>query len=452
MIAFDLNATAQSSPEAQFSRVDDYVRERMQALHIPGLSLAVVREGKVVKASGYGLANLETNTPAAPETVYKTASLSKPFIASAIMLLVQEGKIGLDDKVDKYLDGSPQTWKEISVRHLLTHTSGIVRDPLDYRPYNDQPTTEVIQSAYALPLSFRPGEKWLYSNVGYYALAEIITRASGEPWDQFIAEHIFAPAHMNATRTTTVTEIIPGRASGYVQRDNRTVNAENWIAVRPSGAFLSTVLDLAKWDAFLYSDTELKPSSRRTMWTPTTLKDKKIADYGFGWYVDSFLGHARIHHDGQFPGFRSDYEHFDDEKLTVIVLANSDGASVESMAIQIAGFFSPTLVQPTFTLNADVPVQTFGKGSSVTIRISARDDGNAAPDSVVEMEIRDESGKTVYKQHEAGANFYARQTKTFTFSWIPAGAGNYSINVGVYGPQWVSSYAWKSNAAVITVN
>jgi CubicO group peptidase (beta-lactamase class C family) len=191
IILATLNSITVYAQQAETIPVDEYVQQQMQNLHIPGLSLAVLKEGRIVNAKGYGLANLETNTPARPETVYKIASLSKPFIATAIILLSQEGKIGLDDKVSKYLDGSPDTWKDITIRHLLTHTSGIVRDPVDYHPYNDQPVAEVIKSVYPLPLSFEPGDKWLYSNVGYFALAEIITKASGTPWNEFIAERLF---------------------------------------------------------------------------------------------------------------------------------------------------------------------------------------------------------------------------------------------------------------------
>jgi CubicO group peptidase (beta-lactamase class C family) len=432
--------------------VDDYVKQRMREMHIPGLSLAVVQEGKIIKASGYGPANLETNTPATPETVYKAASLSKPFIAAAVLLLMQENKIALDDPISKYLGDAPETWKEITIRQLLTHTSGIVRDPSDYHPYNEQPLTDVIKSVYPVPLSFQPGEKWLYSNVGYYVLAEIITRVSGKPWNQFIAERLFAPAHMTSTRTTTVTEIVPNRANGYQQRDGRTVNAENWIAVRPSGAFLSTVLDLAKWDAFLDSDSTLSAASHKLMWTPVTLNDRTTADYGFGWYVDSFLGRARLHHDGQFPGFRSDYERFQDDKLTVIVLANSDENSVEALALKVAGFYAPTLATPPFTLGARVPAQAVASGNRITIRITAKDDGKAAPDSLVEMEIWDASGKDVYKEHRARENFAPGETKTYEFSWTPAKAGSYSVNIGAYGPKWTPSYAWQVNAAAITVN
>ena len=215
LIAVAFSAPFGYSQSEKSRAVDDYIKRRMRDLHIPGLSMAVVKEGKIIAAKGYGVANLETNTPATPGTVYKTASLSKPFIAAAVLLLKQEGKINLDDKVSKYLDGTPDTWKEITVRHLLTHTSGIVRDPSDYHPYDEQEPTEVIKAVYSVPLSFQPGEKWLYSNVGYYVLAEIITKASGEPWNHFIAERLFMPAHMTSTRTTTVSEIVPNRATGY---------------------------------------------------------------------------------------------------------------------------------------------------------------------------------------------------------------------------------------------
>ena len=444
--------TVTRSQQAEPDQVDDYVKQRMRELHIPGLSMAVVKEGRIVKARGYGLANVETNSLATAETVYKAASLSKPFIAAATLLLIQEGKIGLDDKVSKYLEGSPESWKAITISHLLTHTSGIVRDPVDYHPYSDQPITAVIRSVYPVPLSFPPGDRWLYSNVGYYALAEIITKVSGKQWDEFIAERLFAPARMTSTRTTTVTDIVPRRANGYQQKESGLVNAENWIAVRPSGAFLSTVLDLAKWDALLDSANLIKPSSRKLMWTPVTLNDKTSADYGFGWYVDSFLGRARIHQDGQFPGFRSDYERFEDDKLTVIILANSDDGSLESFALKIAGFYAPTLVAPPFTLTADVTAQAVANGEPLAVKITAKDDGKAAPDSLVEMEIWDVSGQTVYKQHKANESFGPGETKTFTFSWTPTKAGKYSVNLGAYGAKWIPSYAWKPSAATITVN
>jgi D-alanyl-D-alanine carboxypeptidase len=431
--------------------VDEYVNAQMQKLHIPGLSIAVVKDGRLIKAAGYGLANAETDTPATPETVYKTASLSKQILATAVMLLVQEGKVGLDDKAARYLNDSPESWKNITVRNLLTHTSGIVRDPPDYHPYRDQPPTDVIESVYPMPLNFQPGEKWLYSNVGYYVLSEIIGKVSGKPWSEFISERLFAPAGMTSTRTIAMTVIVPHRAAGYEQTDSGMVNAENWIAVRPSGAFLSTVLDLAKWDIFTGSHSPLTASSRKQMRTPVSLNDGTFVDYGFGWYVDSYLGRARIHHDGQYPGFRSDYECFESDKLSVIVLANSGGARLDSLAIKVAGFYVPALTTPPFTTSASTPAQNVPSGHAVTINIAATDDGKTAPDSVVEMEVWDESHKAVHKQNKANESFAPGETKTYGFSWTPAKAGKYTISVGVYGPKWTPSYSWNQEIVTITV-
>ena len=448
LFAFSAAAWAQHDTSEQ---VDEYVKDRMQQMHIPGLSMAVVKDGQVIKASGYGMANIETKSPATPETMYKTASLSKMFIAAAILLLVDEGKLGLEDKVSKYLDGAPETWKEITIRQLLTHTSGIVRDPTNYHPYEDEPVEKIIESVYPIPLSFQPGKKWLYSNVGYYVLAEIITKVSGERWDEFTANRLFGPAGMKSTRTTSTTAIVPNRAAGYHRAENEMLNAEDWIAVRPSGAFLSTVLDMTKWDEALDSGSILSAQDRKLMWTPATLNDKSLVDYGFGWYVDSFMGRPRIHHDGQFPGFRADYERFPDDKLTVIVLANSDNAGLESMTLKIAGFYVPRLVTPPFTLGAVVDGGKATVGKPVEIRITAKDEGQAVPDGLLEMEIWNASNKAVYKQQKFNESFAAGQQRTFEFSWTPKKGGEYTVNIGAYGPKWVTSMAWKEKAAVIAV-
>jgi len=450
-LAFALATPFANSQQAPSVQVDNYVKNRMTEMKIPGLSLAVVKRGVILKATGYGLANLETDTPATADTEYRIASISKQFIAMAIMLLVQENALRLDDPISKYLDGSPDSWKEITVYHLLTHTSGIVRDPIDYHPYDEQSITDVIKATYSLPLSFPSGEKWLYSNVGYYVLAQVITKASRRPWDAFISERLLAPAHMTSTRVGTVTDIVPNRASGYKQTSKGIANAENWIAVRPSSAFLSTVLDLAKWDRYLYSNNPLTVSNRKFMWTPVTLRDKTSVDYGFGWYVDTLLGRARIHHDGQYPGFRSDFERFMDDDLTVILLANSDGSSLDSLAIKIAGFYETKLSTPPFTLSVKVSPEA-KVGDPVAVQITAKDDGKGAPDSLVEMEIWADSGETVYKEHKANESFHAGQSNTYTFSWTPTKAGRYTVNVGAYGPRWTPSYAWKQRAASITVN
>ena len=325
-------------------KVDDYVKAEMQKQHIPGLSLAVIRDGKIIKVEGYGLANVELNVPARAETVYKIGSVSKQFIAAGIILLIQEGRISLDDKISKFLEGTPDTWKEITVRHLLTHTSGIVREAPGFNPLKIQNDADVIKTAYPLPLRFAPGEKYEYCNVGYFTLAEIIRKVTGKPWGDYLNERLFMPLGMNATRTTSVTEIVQNRAGGYVWRNDKLQNAEIYFALRPSGAFLSTVLDLAKWDAALYTDSILKQSFRDQMWSPVKLNNGTTYPYGFGWEVVTVGGHRLVRHGGSLPGFRAALARFLDDKVTVVVLTNGDNANPGSIALGVAGLYIPGLI------------------------------------------------------------------------------------------------------------
>src|SRR5262245_62020360 len=184
------------------------------------------------------------------------------------MLLVQDGKIALNDKLSLRLPGTPTAWQDITVRHLLTHTSGLAREGPAFDPYKVQPDIEVIKSAYAVPLLFRPGEKYDYSDLGYYVLAEVIHQISGKPWEEFLHDRIFAPLGMTATRPTSAVDIVPNRADGYVWNADKLSNAASWTALRPSGAFLSSALDLAKWEAALRTEQILKNSSKTEMWKP----------------------------------------------------------------------------------------------------------------------------------------------------------------------------------------
>ncbi|HWN98872.1 MAG TPA: serine hydrolase domain-containing protein [Blastocatellia bacterium] len=329
---------------ARADQLDDYIKSEMEKQHIPGLSIAIVRDGKVIRAQGYGLANVELNVPATAQTVFRIGSVSKQFIATGIMLLVEEGKVSLDDKVGKYLEGTPDTWKEITVRHLLTHTSGLVRESPAFNPLKDQNNAEIIKAAYSLPLSFATGSKWEYSNLGYFILAEIISKASGQPWPEYMADRVFKPLGMSSTRTISLKEVVPNRASGYDWSKPKVENADILIALRPSGAFDSTVLDLAKWDAALYSDRILKQSTRKQMWQPlaeTTRKNPggRVTSYGFGWFIDKVNGRTVVFHGGSQPGFRADFERFVDDKVTIIILTNSDQAKPEAIARGVAAFY-----------------------------------------------------------------------------------------------------------------
>jgi len=327
----------------QADPVDDFIKAEMKRQHIPGLSLAVVKDGKIIKAEGYGLASIKRQITSTPDTVYKIASVSKQFIATGIMLLVQEGRLGLDDPISKYLEGTPATWKAITIRHLLTHTSGIVREAPGFDPFMIKSDSDVIKSAYSQPLRFAPGEKWEYCNTGYFALAEVIRKVSGQPWTDYLNEKVFKPSEMNTTFPTNTKVSVPNRALGYVD-NTKLRDADDWPALRPSGAFLSTVLDLAKWDAVLYSDKILNDSTREQMGTPVKLNDGTAYPYGFGWHLGSIRGHRLVHHSGGMPGARSEFARFVNDRLTIIVLMNLDDVDVDSIMRGIALIYLPVTV------------------------------------------------------------------------------------------------------------
>jgi len=328
----------------------------MQRQHVPGVSIVVIKDQKIVKSEGYGLANVELNVPATADTVYKIGSVSKQFIASGIMLLVKEGKINLDDNVGKYLEGTPDSWKPITIRHLLTHTSGIVREAPGFDPFKVQNDVDVIKTAYSLPLRFSPGEKWEYCNVGYFTLAEIIHKVTGQPWGDFLRDRLFAPLDMKATRTTTITDLVANRANGYVWEKGKFENAPNYFALRPSGAFLSTVTDLAKWEAALATHKLLDQSSLDQMWTPVKLNNGSTYTYGFGWELDSIASHKQIHHGGSLPGFRSQFARFVDDRVSVIVLTNGDDADAVFFAVGVATFYIQGLVPTRVVAKIDPKV------------------------------------------------------------------------------------------------
>ena len=399
---------------ARADKVDDYLKAEMQKQHIPGISIAVLKDGKIIKTEGYGLANVELNVPAKPDTVYKIGSVSKQFIASGIMLLIEDGKVSLDDKISKFLDGTPDTWKEITVRHLLTHTSGIVREAPGFDPLKIQNDADVIKTAYPLPLRFAPGEKWEYCNVGYFTFAEIIRKVTGKPWGDYLKERVFAPLEMNATRTTNMTELVENRANGYRWRNGKLENSDIYFALRPSGAFLSTVLDLAKWDAALYTDKILKQSFREMMWTPVKLNTGATQPYGFGWELEPVNGHRRVNHGGSLPGFRAQLARFVDDKLTVIILTNSDNANPSPLALGVAALYIPGLIPERIA-------------AKINPKVFEAYVGQYQPSPATTLTVTSEGGKLMVQQGldekrelvpESESNFFMPENRLLTYSFI----------------------------------
>lgn len=332
--------------------VDDFIELQMRKQHIPGLALAIVRDGKLVKAKGYGLASLELNVPVLRKTAFELGSITKQFTAMAIMMLVEEGKVRLDERITTYLSGLPDAWRNVTVRHLLTHTSGIKSytevHRFDRITLADTSPEEVIQTVADYPLKFQPGEKWEYSNTGYYLLGLIVEKASGKPYATFLQERIFGPLGMNRTRLNDLKAVIPDRSSGYSWRGSGYRNATAISMTWPyaAGALLSTVEDLAKWDAALYTEKLVKQTSLDQMWTPATLKDGKSTEYGFGWFIGKMNEHRLIGHSGGIPGFSTDIARYVDDRLTVIALLNQERGDGSVITRGVAGLTLPALVPP----------------------------------------------------------------------------------------------------------
>ena len=314
----------------------------MARQHIPGLSLAVLRDGRIIKAKGYGLASLEFKAPAHPGTVYELASATKPFVATAILLLTQDGKLTLDDRISQYIRDTPDTWKSITIRHLLSHTSGIKDYLTDLRHDfpQDTPAEKIVQTAMEAGLKFTPGEKWAYSNTGYVMLGMIVRKVSGRTYDAFLEERVFKPLGMTNTIHDSPDEVIPNRAAGYLWYGAGGLHNGDFLKYLMTNhgdrGILSTVLDLAKWTAVLCTDRFLTTSSRAAMWTPVTLNNGSTADYGLGWFVDSVSGHKHLYHPGGAPGTATIFSYYPDDKLTVILLTNGGAAYPQSLDLGIA--------------------------------------------------------------------------------------------------------------------
>jgi CubicO group peptidase (beta-lactamase class C family) len=256
--------------------------------------------------------------------------------------------MSLSDRISRYIADAPDTWKGITVRHLLTHTSGIsdkLYDQIDLR--QDYSEDQLVKKIAALPLDFQPGEKWNYSNPGYLMLGVLIHKATGRFYGDLLAEKIFTPLGMKTARIINEADIIPNRAAGYRLVKDELKNQE-WVSptlnTTADGSLYVTVYDMARWDAALYTGRLLTRASLEQMWTPVKLNSSKTQPYGFGWALADIKGHRLIEHGGAWQGFTSFIARYVDDKLTVIVLTNLAGADPGKIAHGLAGLYNPELM------------------------------------------------------------------------------------------------------------
>ena len=323
---------AAATPE-QIARIDARFREAYPPSG-PGAAVLVVQDGRPVLRKGYGLANVELSVPVRPEMVFRVGSATKQFTSACILKLVEEGRLRLDDPISKYLPDYPSpAGRSVTIAQLLTHTSGIksATEMPTWFPHmrEDWTVPQLIGFFANEPLEFAPGTRWHYTNSGYILLGAILEKVTGRPYAEIVADWIFQPLGMKDTRYGSETPIIPGRADGYRKTPDGVINAPYLSMTQPfsAGALVSTVDDLARWQAALDRGEILSAESRRRMWTPVVLPDGRPTRYGFGWAIWSYQGHPVVEHGGTINGFSTANMRLPDDRIYVAVLSNCGGCA-----------------------------------------------------------------------------------------------------------------------------
>jgi CubicO group peptidase (beta-lactamase class C family) len=322
----------------------DRLFEKWDKPNTPGAVLAILKDGKIIYSRGYGMANLEESVPNAPSTVFHLGSVSKQFTAFAIHLLVNDGKLSLDDDARKYLPEAPDFGKPITIRQLLHHTSGL-RDQWNLLALAGWRLSDVITDGdvrrllmQQKELNFPPGEEMLYSNSGYSVLADIVRRVSGMPLRQFAKERIFGPLEMNDTKyQANYGDIVKNRAYSYVPiRDGAyRYDALSYSTYGPSSLF-STIGDLARWDENFYTAKVGGPGVLQALQEKGRLNNGKELDYASGLVIDQYRGLKTVSHAGADAGYRANILRFPDYHFSVVVLANAGDLDAEGIPLRIA--------------------------------------------------------------------------------------------------------------------
>jgi D-alanyl-D-alanine carboxypeptidase len=324
------------------SRIDALAAATLAPGSVAALSIGVQRGGETVMVKGYGLADIENGVPATAETVYRIGSITKQFTSASIMQLVEAGEIGLGAPMTEYLPDYPMQGHEVTIRHLLTHTSGIqsYTGMASWRPQMtlDLTDEELLDIFSAEPFNFDPGERYLYNNSGYYLLGVIIGEASGESYRDYLNAHLFRPLGLTGSSYCDERPIIRGRAEGYEFVGGELLNDAPLSMNQPgaAGALCSTVVDLLSWTSALRSGRVVSAASYEQMTTSATLNSGSDTGYGFGLGMGALVGHPSVSHGGGINGFNTMLAHYPEADLDVVVLSNTPGAHVTRVAETVA--------------------------------------------------------------------------------------------------------------------
>jgi CubicO group peptidase (beta-lactamase class C family) len=347
LLALVLSFAPAPPPQLSEAAFHAKIEGLMTASGAPGAALEVLRDGQVIYTQSHGLADTASGTPYSAELAFEIGSLSKQFTACALLALVQDGKLALDDTLGALLPDLPEAWRAITVEQVMHHVSGIpdYEGLAGYDFYNEPRTAEeVLAVAARQKPSFAPGARFEYSNTGYYILSLIVERKSGMPFDQYLAQRLFTPLEMRSTFTATRPPDVK-EATGYHSRTGARVAQPPiaWSSSLGAGAIVSTLADLARWDEALYGERILPHARLAKIWEPTHANDGSPIPYGAGWFTDHYRGVEFVSHTGQTNGFSCAYLRFPAAHLSVLVNVNSYGGGIDALGKAAAVHFLAAL-------------------------------------------------------------------------------------------------------------
>ena len=388
LLVATVTVAAQQPSAPDLSRIGAFIRSQVEQQKIPGAAVAVVKDGQVLLAKGYGLANVEHQVPVTPDTIFQSGSVGKQFTAAAVMLMVEQGKLTLDDPLTTFFPDAPAHWGDIRVRHLLTHTSGIpdyTGGSIDYR--KDHSEEDLLRMAYALKPEFGPGARWNYSNTAYVLLGIIVRKTSGRFYGDVLREQVFEPLGMRTARVISEADIVPNRAAGY-RLENGELKNQDWVApsmnTTADGSLYLSLRDLIAWDAGVRERKILKPESWQMVLSPVALSSGKRYPYGFGWAVDAVNGRRVEEHGGSWQGFQTFIARYPDDELSIVALTNLAQADPGEIVHGIAALFDPSLVRAPLK-----PIDDTNPAIQTRVRqlVDAARDGRLTPEEFAYVRV-----------------------------------------------------------------
>ncbi|MGV3615554.1 MAG: serine hydrolase domain-containing protein [Fimbriimonas sp.] len=331
---------------AQADAVDTYLEAEMKRLKIPGLTFGVIKDGKLVRTGAYGVVDLEHDVKTQKDDLFEIGSITKQFTAVATMMLVEQGKLSLDDPITKHLTDAPKAWEGVTLRHMLYQISGLPEYvAVPGLGLTDEFNRETYMKKMAdQPLDFKTGSTWAYSNTNYALLGYVIEKVSGKSYVEFMTENVLKPVGMTNSRFSNPYDVVPRRAHGYLFNQGQVLRTLPMSAsINSDGTLMCNVEDMAKWDAALRSGKLLSKASYDKLWAPAKLDTGRVRPYGMGFFLNSPKFPKFIGHHGNSAGYGAGHAHFPDQKLSVVVLANIYPAPGNQLAAGIAEILDPAV-------------------------------------------------------------------------------------------------------------